>query len=394
MDLKKEIKLSDLIKRPPKRREAGTETFPDTGDKRARGRGLGRPRAHEIVGLKIGGSQLAAALVVNNGSAKLLQVAREPLATGIVSAGEVRDISALASALDEFFTTHSLPRRAVRLGVATNRIGVRGFEMTGIEDGRQLENAVRFRAHEAISIPADAAILDYHVVSETVDASGSVNRRVVLAAAYKESIERYVAAAQEARIRLIGIDLEAFALLRAVTPPAYDDEPRRAAVIAVTVGFDRTTLAISDGVVCDFTRVLEWGGSALTSAIERALHVSYEEADEIKRELIFDDYLKDDDERTTAAREAVRRELQTLARELIASLQFYQSQPDSLAIGEVLVAGGTARMPGFINELERLTRVRIRPADPLARVTVAESMDADEELPSLAVAIGLAVEDL
>src|SRR4051794_11363186 len=282
MDLKKEIKLSDLIKRPPKKREAGTQTFPETGDKRARVRSLGRPKAHEVVGLKIGASQLAAARVVNNGTAKLLQVAREPLATGIVSAGEVRDISALASALDEFFVTHSLPRRSVRLGVATNRIGVRGFEMTGVEDGRQLENAVRFRAHEAISIPADAAILDYHVVSETVDASGSVNRRVVLAAAYKESIERYVAAAQEARIRLIGIDLEAFALLRAVTPPAFDDEPRRAAVIAVTVGFDRTTLAISNGVVCDFTRVLEWGGSALTSAIERALHVSNEEADEIK----------------------------------------------------------------------------------------------------------------
>ena len=75
-----------------------------------------------------------------------------------------------------------------------------------------------------------------------------------------------------------------------------------------------------------------------------------------------------------AAREAVRRELQTLARELVASLQFYQGQPGSLAIGEVLISGGTSRMPGLPEELERLTRVRVRRADPLARAKVADSV--------------------
>ena len=392
MNLKKEIKLGDLIKRQPKTREPGTRAFPKTGSKKG-GLSLGRPKSREVVGLKIGGSQLAAARVVNNGAATLLQVAREPLASGIVTGGEVRDVIGLGAALDEFFTKHSLPRRHVRLGVATNRIGVRAFEMAGVEDDKQLANAVRFRAHEAISIPIESAILDYHVVSETVDASGAVNRRIVLAAAYRDSIERYITAAQEAGIQLIGIDLEAFALLRAVTPPADESERRTAAIIAVTVGHDRTTLAISDGVVCDFTRVLEWGGNALTKAIEQSLHLSADEAEQLKRELTFDDDLSDDDERTTAAREAVRRELQTLARELIASLQFYQSQPESLAIGDVLVAGGTTRMPGFIDELERLTRVHVRRADPLVRVAVDGSVDANSELPSLAVAIGLGVEE-
>jgi type IV pilus assembly protein PilM len=264
--------------------------------------------------------------------------------------------------------------------------------MAGVDDDRQLANAVRFRAHEAIAIPMDAAVLDYHVVSETVDASGALNRRIVLAAAYRESIDRYVTACKEAGIHLIGIDLEAFALLRAVTPPPLDGDPPKAAVIAVTVGHDRTTLAISDGVVCDFTRVLEWGGANLTAAIERGLRVSSDDAEALKHDLTFDDDAADDDQRT-AARDAVRRELQTLARELVASLQFYQSQQDSLAIGDILVAGGTTRMPGLVEELERVTRVRVRRADPLTRVDVGDGVDAGEELPSLAVAIGLGVED-
>ena len=393
MDLKKEIKLSDLVRRPARTKAPGTRAFPQSEAQSKRTRRLSRKRKQEMIGLKIGASQLAASRISNNGSPTLLQLVREPLEPGIVSGGEVKDITALAAALDAFFTKYSLPRRNVRLGVATNRIGVRAFEMAGVDDDRQLSNAVRFRAQEAVAIPADEAVLDYHVVNETVDESGAVNRRIVLAAAYRESIDRYTAACKEAHIALVGIDLEAFALLRAVAPPFSEADERRAATIAVTIGHDRTTLAISDGVVCEFTRVVEWGGSALTTAIERSLHVNTEEAEELKLAITFDTDPSDDDDRTRLAREAVRREVQTLARELVSSLQFYQSQPESLAIGDVLVAGGVTRMPGFLEELARVTRVRVRRADPLARVAVADDVEAGDDLPSFAVAIGLGVDD-
>jgi type IV pilus assembly protein PilM len=378
MKLKREIKLSDLVRRSASAKKAGSS-------KALRG---------EVVGLKIGASQLAASRVANNGSARLLQLARGPLPSGIVVAGEVRDIPALAAALTEFFATHKLPRRSVRLGVATNRIGVRSFELAGIDDERQLENAIRFRAHEALSIPVDEAVLDYHVVSETPDDSGQTVRRVVLAAAYRDSIDRYVSACKQAGVDVVAVDLEAFALLRTVAPPEAGDAP--AAVVAVTIGHDRTTLAISDGTVCDFTRVLEWGGSSLVAAIERDLRVGASEAAELKRTLSLETgetLGADADERKTArAREAVRRELHSLARDLVNSLQFYQTQPGSLAISEILLAGGTSRLNGLPEELERLTQVRVRRADPLARVQVADSVGSRDDLPSLAVAIGLGIE--
>jgi type IV pilus assembly protein PilM len=387
MDLKKEIKLSNLVKRPARAKKPGTRSFPDSGSKKR------RSRKSELVGLKIGATQLAASRVANNGSPHLLQLAREDLPSGIVVAGEVRSVPALANALNAFFTKHRLPRRGVRLGVATNRIGVRAFDIAGVEDDRQLANAVRFRAHEAVSIPLEEAVLDYHVLSETVDEAGKVNRRILVVAAYRESIDRYTSACQQAGIELVGIDLEAFALLRAVSVPA--DASAEAAIVAVTIGHDRSTLAISDGVVCDFTRVLEWGGSTLTRSIERELGLTAAEASELKLGLSLEDTasFNEADDRASRARHAVRRELQTLARELVASLHFYQGQPGSLAIGEILLSGGTSRMPGLTEELERLTRVRVRRADPLTRAKVADWVDAGEDLPSLAVAIGLGVED-
>jgi type IV pilus assembly protein PilM len=392
MDLKKEIKLSDLLKRP-KRANKPAPAPQGSNGKHARSRP--RKTKGELVGLKIGATQLAASRVANNGSPHVLQLAREDLPVGVVAGGEVRSVPALAKALDEFFTKHGLPRRGVRLGVATNRIGVRAFEVAGIDDDAQLANAVRFRAHEAVGIPLDQAVLDYKVLSESVDGAGKRSRRILVVAAYRESIDRYTEAFREAGIELAGIDLEAFGLLRAVTPPAQSPEGVEAAVVAVTIGHERTTLAISDGEVCDFTRVLEWGGSTLTGAIERRLNISAAEASELKLGLSLDASASFDgiDHRDEHAREAVQRELQTLARELVASLQFYQGQPGSLAIGEILLSGGTSRMPGLPEELERLTRVKVRRADPLARAKVADSVTTGGDLASLAVAIGLGVED-
>ena len=82
-----------------------------------------------------------------------------------------------------------------------------------------------------------------------------------------------------------------------------------------------------------------------------------------------------------------------LGRELVASLQFYQGQPDSLPLGEIILSGGTSRIPGLAAELARLTRVRVRLADPLGRVDVNDGVGDRDDLASLAIAIGLGVED-
>ena len=94
---------------------------------------------------------------------------------------------------------------------------------------------------------------------------------MILAAAYREPIDQFAAAFDAADIQLEAIDVEAFALLRAVAPAVAHADGERTAIVALALGHDRTTLAISDGRFCDFTRVLEWGGGRLDAAIAREL---------------------------------------------------------------------------------------------------------------------------
>jgi type IV pilus assembly protein PilM len=348
-------------------------------------------RHKQLVGLSVGSSELAAAVVVNNGSPKLVKAARHTLPPDVVVAGEVRDSEALANEIAAFFSAADLPRKNVRLGIGSSRTGVRVFERPAVDDPRQLANAIRFRAYETLPIPIEEAMLDYHIVEDT-----AAPDRVLLAVAYRDLVDRFTATCAAAKIELAGIDIEAFALLRAVGgEPLHAGERAEAARVAVSIGHDRTTVAVSDGRVCEFTRVLDWGGVRVTAAIERALEVDAGEADRVKRSLDISNKAAENtsNERETKALEAARREVHGLARELASSLHFYQDQPDSLGFAEITITGGGAHLQGLAEQLEELIGISVRVADPFARVGSGHGISSGGQDGSLAVAIGLGIED-
>ena len=349
-------------------------------------------RHKQVVGLSVGASQLAAAVVVNNGRPKLVKAARHTLPPEIVVGGEVRDSEALANEIAAFFSAADLPRKNVRLGIGSSRTGVRVFERPEVDDPRQLANAIRFRAYETLPIPIEEAMLDYQILEEA-----NAPDRVLLAVAYRDLVDRFAATCAAAKIELVGIDIEAFALLRAVGgEPLTAGERAEAARVAVSIGHDRTTVAVSDGRLCEFTRVLDWGGARVTAAIERALDVDAKEAEQIKCSLDISTTTEESepaDERTTKATEAARREVNGLARELASSLHFYQDQPDSLGFAEITVTGGGAHLQGLAEQLEELIGISVRVADPFARVGSGHGISSNGQDGALAVAIGLGIED-
>jgi len=353
-------------------------------------------RAKKLVGLKIGASQIAAARVINNGAPELAEAVREPLEPGVVVAGELRDPEVLAASLKRFFELHKLPKKGVRLGISNNRIGVRVFEIDGVTDTRQLENAIRFRAEEVLPIPLDEAVLDYVVLDDGVREDGTSVKRILLVVAYREVVDRFLQACRGAGLEVVGIDLEAFALLRSLAAPT-DSPPGGGALVAAAVGHDRTTIAVSTGRICEFTRVLDWGGWSLNVAVARELDMAPSEVESIKRQLSFSDDDRAVDgltpEQAAKCREAVQRALAAFARELVSSLHFYQAQPGALGIGEVVLTGGTAHMSGLPEEVGRLIGVPVRLGDPLVRLKVGRNVGHEAQHGSLAVAIGLGIED-
>jgi type IV pilus assembly protein PilM len=246
------------------------------------------------IGLDIDGRYLAAAQV--NGG-RVTRCASQNLPEGLVRDGEVSDPEALGQHLKSFASAAGLPRN-VRLGVANQQIVVRVVELPRIEDDKQRDAAVRFQASEAIAMPLDEAVLDHQIAGFTSAPDGTPRMQVVLVAARRKMIETLLEAVKAAGLKAEGVDLDAFALVRALAVDTEEEDPR-ARVFCHLGGV--TNLAVAVGTNCFFTRPL--------SAV-------WDEEDAGSR----------------------------LADEIRLSIDYYMTQPQAKPVGEVVLSG-----PGSVN---------------------------------------------
>ena len=224
---------------------------------------------------------------------------------------------------------------------------------------------------------------------------------MLLVVAPRDQVEPYTRVANLAGIRLEALDLEALGLLRAFVAPGTGAlTPDDTASVVVSIGHESSTLLVAGGGACEFTRVFDWGGSALEEAIASSLDVRPAEAATILRHLSLSgpgrQYETLDEVTRAKATDAIRQRLTPFARELVNSLQFYQTQAESLGIGGIQITGGTSHLEGIDDALHQMIGVNVSVGDPLSRVIRAADFDPalESAIGSLGVPIGLAIDDL
>jgi type IV pilus assembly protein PilM len=223
---------------------------------------LGRRSGADVVGLDIQPGVVAAVQARVNGSIVAERAAILPLPSDTVREGEVVDENALVETLRELFGDSRLSKR-VRLGVANQRTVLRTLDLPPVTDRKELDAAVRFQAQDQVPMPLGNAVLDFHPLG-VIDTPAGPRQRVVLVAAQRDMVERLLSAARRAGLRPEGIDLSAFALIRSLY---RTDEEHTGRVLYLNVD-GLTNLAIAEGTVCRFTRVV--GGGLEGMAVELA----------------------------------------------------------------------------------------------------------------------------
>ncbi|HWX87157.1 MAG TPA: type II secretion system protein GspL, partial [Solirubrobacteraceae bacterium] len=215
--------------------------------KLSRGRSRG---GSTLVGLDIQPGYVSAVQARVNGSILVQRAAGMPLPPDTVREGEVLDGGALTETLRELFADSRLDKR-VRVGVANQRTVLRTLELPPLTDRKELATAVRFQAEDQVPMPLDNAVLDFHPLG-VIDTPAGPRQRVIVVAAQRDMIERLLSAVRGAGLRPEGIDLSAFALIRALH---RTDDEHAGRVLYLNVG-GLTNMAIAEGTVCRFTRVV------------------------------------------------------------------------------------------------------------------------------------------
>ncbi|HYB24709.1 MAG TPA: pilus assembly protein PilM [Solirubrobacteraceae bacterium] len=230
---------------------------------------LSRRSSEHLVGLDIQPGFVAAVQARVNGSIAAERAAALALPADCVRDGEVLDESTLSEVLRELFAASGLPKR-VRVGVANQRTVLRTLELPPVTDEKELAAAVNFQAQDQVPMPLNNAVMDFHPIG-IVDTPAGPRQRVVLVAAQRDMIERLLTAVRGAGLSAEGIDLAAFALIRALHRAAPASSPegeveQGGRVLYLNID-GLTNLAIAEGSVCRFTRVVGSGLEGMASEL-------------------------------------------------------------------------------------------------------------------------------
>jgi type IV pilus assembly protein PilM len=355
----------------------------------------GRSRGSTLVGLDIQPGYVSAVQARVNGSILVQRAAGMPLPSDTVREGEVLDGGVLADTLRELFDESRLDKR-VRVGVANQRTVLRTLELPPLTDRKELATAVRFQAEDQVPMPLENAVLDFHPLG-VIDTPAGPRQRVIVVAAQRDMVERLLNAVRDAGLRPEGIDLSAFALIRALHRA---DEEHAGRVLYLNVG-GLTNMAIAEGTVCRFTRVVSGGLESMAIEVAERHGVKLQEARELLASVeleqpndidSFDGELPTPpvDQPAIDVRPVLVAGVREIAGEVRNSLDFHRSQEGGGEVSSVVVSGPALQISGFASALQSELRV------PLISQTVG-LLDADAAGPvapeRLAVATGLAVEE-
>lgn len=347
-----------------------------------------------LVGLDIGTVAVRAAAIDTGRKLVLRRFGEMPLPPGAVEAGEILDEDAVAEAVSALWKRHKLPKKRVIVGTANQRVIVRQVDVPQMEEA-ELSEALPFQVQDSLPIPVEEAMLDYVPLEEFSTPEGEAMLSILVVAAHRDMIEAILRVTETAGLSVEAVDLQPFALVRAVFGADLaltETAPQGIVDIGATI---TQVIFVRDGVA-RFVRILPRGGDAFTQALVDDLDMDPEDAEEVKKVVGVEPEGPPSD---TADEAAVRRVLTTEADSLIeeirGSVTFYLGQSEDSAMERIVVAGNGARLPHLANRLGRALDIPIEPAKVLDRVELGrvqlsegELLEAQAVLPT---AVGLAL---
>lgn len=338
------------------------------------------------IGLDIGSSAVRAVqLSGGRGSYTLDRLGQVLLPPGAVRDGEIVDGDAVVEALQILMSRYKFKGRKVALGVANQQVVVRQVDLPALPED-QMRESLPFQVQDYIPIPVDQAQLDFEILEEFANSDGTQMSRLLLVAAAREMVDRLLEVMRRAKLEPDLLDLDAFALLRALVVPDPAAAQGGSGEMIVNVGSTVTNIVVHSGGVPRFVRILLMGGNGVTESLQNAFGIGWEQAEAIKSQ-----------PQAPGSQEAqlVAERAQRFIEEIRGSLDYYRAQGDSIQVQRVVLSGGGAQLPGLPERLAEAVRLPVDRGHPMQNLQIGKVGLAPEQLaeaePFLAVAVGLAM---
>jgi len=308
-----------------------------------------------------------------------------PLERGWITDGNIEKFDEVADAVRRLVKKSGTKTKNVAMALPPSAVITKKIVLPGGLSDQELELQVETEANQYIPFPLDEVSLDFCIVGPTANGSGDVE--VLIAASRREKVQDIQGLAEAAGLKPVIVDVESYAS-RLATSRLIANMPNQGvgSIVALfEVGAMTTSMQVirNDEVLYD--RDQAFGGAQLTQMIIRQYGFSQEEAETKKRTgELPDDY------KTVILQPFI----DSLVQEVARALQFFFTSTKHNKVDTVMLAGGSASLPGLTAAVTQQTGFACAVVNPFEGMEISDNIrlnKMEREAPSYLTSCGLAL---
>ncbi|MDO8592898.1 MAG: type IV pilus assembly protein PilM [bacterium] len=247
---------------------------------------------------------------------------------------------------------------------------------------KDLPSAINWEAKKVIPLPLEEMILDWKKLNNNGAAEDPGNTKILLTGAPRTLVKRYIEIFKNAKINLLSLETETFALIRSLLGSD------KSTVMIVEIGAKTTSFNIIEQNIPILNRSVDIGGWTITKAIARNLNIGLERAEQFKYDLGVSSL----DSADNAIPKTIVESVSPIVNEIKYALTLFQNK-NNKKVDRIILSGGSALLINFTGYLSKVLNLNVLAGSPWSRISYPLELKPllDEIAPRLAIAIGLAL---
>ncbi len=332
---------------------------------------LGKAGDDRAVGIDIGTSSIKVVELKKEGSRVVLDT-YGALALGQYNeggkVGQVTNLSPeiLTKALTDVLKETNITSTNVVFGIPSMSCIIFILQLPTEIEEKNLPTVIPNESKKFIPVPIEDVTLDWYVLPRHEDSGtearvlsetgGASSMSILVVATLNETLTKYTDVIQKAGLPIDSLEIEVFSHIRSVmTRELYP-------VMIVDIGASKTKLTIVEHGIVETFRLVNRGAQDITLAISRALELSFEQAENLKKEhglVPVAEYPR--------MVEPIKTQLADIFQETNATILAFEKRYNK-NIGKIIFTGGGSMMQGLVEYAKQSFAAELAIADPFAKV--------------------------
>lgn len=236
-----------------------------------------------VLGLDIGAAFIKAVeMRPSKGALAISGVGVLPTPPGCIVNDEIVDPAVLSAAIKQLLAESRIKTKDVVASVAgQSAVVVRVIEVPKMND-KELAETMKWEIDRHIPFAPDEVVKDFQPIVKYHEDPNSPNMSVLLAVAQNGVVSGMLQTILLAGLKPVAIDVESMAGARALLD--VDEAFIGQTVALVNIGASKIDVGVYESGTLAFPRTIPVAGNAMTEAVSRALNVSIEDAEHLKKQ--------------------------------------------------------------------------------------------------------------